>query len=117
MGELRICRRLNPQSQVMVALIYPPENSENNFVGSLLDISQSGLAISYVSLGRTAALKKKHCKLSILKSGMTQKMINCRKIYEMEVSEQSGNSPSVKRAGFKFLRVISSSEVDSIIST
>jgi hypothetical protein len=114
--EHRRCERFSPKKDVTVALIYPPQESEYNLTGSLIDIGQFGLAFKYLPFGTLKTSTRELCEVSLLGIHTPTKLIRCRKVYEVDSRDESGPLPSEKRVGLEFLIPLSPSELQTVIS-
>lgn len=115
-AELRGFMRFNPKKDVKVALIYPPQEAQNNVTGSLIDISRCGLAFSYLPFKTQAASTGKSFTVFLLGSHMPTEPIRCRKVYEVDFHDKSRSLPPAKRVGLEFLAPLSASELQAVIS-
>ena len=99
--EARRYQRFISKKDTMVALLRPPDDSENNLVGLLLDVSQSGLAFKYLpfkSMDSPVNYKQK-CVAFLLQSSASKQPIASKVVYDMDIQEESCFLPPPKRIG------------------
>ena len=114
--EHRRHERFESTKDATVALLFQPEKCEHNLVGPLINISQSGLAFSFLPLDKIKTPARGHCTISLIGSGLSAHTIRCRKVYEVAVPRRSFFLPPPKRVGVEFLLPLSGTEFKSIIS-
>lgn len=114
--ELRGFKRFSPKKDVTVALICPPQECESNLIGSLADISRSGLAFSYLPFGAEGASTKGYVMVSLLGPHIPLAPIRCKKVYEVDFLDKSQPSTSARRVGLEFLITLSASELQTVVS-
>ena len=114
--ELRSCERFSPKKGVMIALIYRSPKHESNLIGSLIDISQSGLSFSYLPFSRHKTSIEEYCKVYFLGLNMPTEPIRCRRVNEVDIHDESHSSQPAKRVGLEFLMPLSTSELQTLVS-
>lgn len=112
--EQRSCERFSPPKNVMVALLYPPDECEDNLIGHLVDISQSGLSFNYLSIDAVPISPSKSYIVSVLSPKVLMKPMQCKKVYEIESTGDSYPLRARKRVGMEFLKPLTRSELKMI---
>lgn len=112
--ELRFYERFRPKKDIVVALHYPAEESEKYQIGKMVDMSQSGLALSYLALDASVISASENCTVSILELPMKTQPIQCRVVYEKELPAYSFLDLPMKRVGLEFGKPLPTSEIETM---
>ncbi len=117
--DLRKSERFKASKEILVAIDFSQEKSRGTVIGSLIDISQSGLAFKYLPLDTDE---------ETLGSGFYKVMVRCnpgsfcglplsRIVYDEPLYfEQSYLLPPSRRCGVQFASPLSPEELLSIVS-
>jgi len=113
--ELRKYGRFYPQFEVTVALV---SDEGGVMTGSLVDLSRSGLAFSFMSRLKCRIPKYAFCGV-VLKSGPKpfSDLLACEVVHGTPALAGSYSDVPMERCGIRFKRILTVSAMESLLSS